>query len=77
MTTSTATFIPAALCTAGVEVVYGGDTFRVAELLPIAVLGGWVLVANPSDGVGGWREERVALPYVCEDGLAELAGGVL
>lgn len=66
MTTSTATFIPAALCTPGVEVVYGGDLFRVAELLPIAVLGGHVLVANPPDGVGGWLTERVALVYASE-----------
>lgn len=72
MTTLIAEFTPVASLQAGQRIRYGGGDYQVAEVLPVAVLSGHVVVAH----AGGNLDERVTLIYAVEDALAELAGGV-
>ncbi len=53
--------VPVADLRPGDMVRYGGDGYRVAEVLPVAVLSGHVVVGWSY--VGGVRTERVALVY--------------
>ncbi|MEV4415006.1 hypothetical protein [Catellatospora sp. NPDC049609] len=71
-TTATAPEITTAHLLGGEEIAYGGELYRVAEgALPVAVLGGDVVIANPADGRGGWSTTRVAL-YFANGGPVDL-----
>lgn len=73
MTTLVAESVPVADLRPGDMVRYGGDDYRVAEVLPVAALSGHVVVGWSY--VGGLRTERAALIYANDGALAERIGG--
>jgi hypothetical protein len=73
MTAMTAEFVPVTSLHAGDMVRYAGTDYQVADVMPVAVLSGHVVVGYVfADGVRG---DRVALIYAVDGATAELIGG--
>ncbi|GIH07348.1 hypothetical protein Rhe02_54150 [Rhizocola hellebori] len=73
MSTLTSTFVAVTSLRAGDMVRYGGTDYRVAEVMPVAVLSGHVVVGySYTDGL---RDDRAALVYAVDGALAERLGG--
>jgi hypothetical protein len=65
--------IPVMSLRAGDMVRYAGEEYRVAEVMPVAVLSGHAVIGySYTDGM---RSERVALLYPNADSLAESVSG--